>query len=207
MYIMPPDSVKAVRKAFEEIEIGPGNNGDALFVEHIPGHLGEEIDRPFELFSDHETLLQILRNDDPVKYQTIHKGTPFFFMAWTAYDMRNFEKALFYLDAAIAEDDLDVFFQVYDDDGIKIGGETKANDITLGVQDRPGVSFLPEPDAQGNVQFVVNWRDVSEPAGTGANGTAISYKCFSIDQDADLELIFADGFESGDTEAWTNEIP
>jgi len=34
----------------------------------------------------------------------MHKGTPFFFLAWTAFDLRNYEKALFYLDAALAED-------------------------------------------------------------------------------------------------------
>jgi hypothetical protein len=61
-------------------------------------------DRPFERFSDYEELLSILQRDDPQKYVKIHKGTPFYFLAWTALDMKNYEKAIFYMDAAISED-------------------------------------------------------------------------------------------------------
>jgi len=34
----------------------------------------------------------------------MHKGTPFGFLSWLSFDLRNYEKALFYLDTAIAED-------------------------------------------------------------------------------------------------------
>lgn len=63
--------------------------------------------------------------------------------------------------------------------------------------------FLPEPDAQGRPQFAVMWRDVSDPSGTGANGTGTSYRCFSIGP----EEIFSDGFESGDTSSWSGSVP
>jgi hypothetical protein len=45
-----------------------------------------------------------LREADAVKYRQIHKGIPFYFMSWLAFDLRNYEKALFYIDAGISED-------------------------------------------------------------------------------------------------------
>jgi len=45
----------------------------------------------------------LLTHDFP-KYQNVHKGTPFYIMAWLAFDIRNYEKALYYIDAAISED-------------------------------------------------------------------------------------------------------
>lgn len=41
---------------------------------------------------------------DQARYRSIHKGTPFYFLAWTAFEMENYEKALYYMDAAISED-------------------------------------------------------------------------------------------------------
>lgn len=61
-------------------------------------------DRPFERFSDYEELLRRLMMADPAKYQRMHKGTPFYSMSWLAFDLRNYEKALFFLDASISED-------------------------------------------------------------------------------------------------------
>lgn len=34
----------------------------------------------------------------------MHKGTPYYFLAWTAFDIRDYERAVYYLDAALAED-------------------------------------------------------------------------------------------------------
>ena len=33
----------------------------------------------------------------------IHKGTPCFFLGWTAFDLKNYETAVFFVDAAISE--------------------------------------------------------------------------------------------------------
>src|ERR1039458_6019246 len=41
---------------------------------------------------------------DEEKYRKMHKGTPFGFLSWVAFDMRNYEKAMFYMDTGIAED-------------------------------------------------------------------------------------------------------
>ena len=61
-------------------------------------------DQAFERFYDYKEFLIDLFNTDPQKYKNIHKGTPFFFMAWISYYMQNYDQALFYLDAAIEED-------------------------------------------------------------------------------------------------------
>lgn len=68
------------------------------------GNDTEVVDRPFERFKHYEELMHGLRSLDVRKYEEMHKGTPFFFMAWLSFDMRNFERALFYLDTAISED-------------------------------------------------------------------------------------------------------
>lgn len=109
-------------------------------------------------------------------------------------------------DAAIAQDELDVFAQVYDASGQPIGGEIKVNTFTENVQDQPAVRFLPESDGQGRSQFVVQWRDVAQVDGSSPRGTGISYRCFAVDGLPDQE-IFADGFESGDTSSWSTENP
>ncbi|MFH0957843.1 MAG: hypothetical protein V1897_03985, partial [Pseudomonadota bacterium] len=77
---------------------------DTFFSTFGPGNLLHATDRPFERFRDYEDLLQLLHSRNPQKYEQVHKGTPFFFLAWLAFDLRNYEKALYYLDAAISED-------------------------------------------------------------------------------------------------------
>jgi len=77
---------------------------DKFFETFGPGNVIGHTDRPFERFHDYERLLKVLREADDQKYKTIHKGTPFYFLAWTAFDMGIHEKALFYMDAAISED-------------------------------------------------------------------------------------------------------
>ena len=73
-------------------------------------------------------------------------------------------------------------------------------------QDRPRVRFLPEPDSAGRPQFAVVWRDVGDGSGADPNGTGTSYRCFAIDGLEEM-LIFADGFESGDTSSWSSSTP
>lgn len=78
--------------------------GEEFFQLFGPGNIINSTDKPFERFSDYEALLGKIRDADHDKYQRIHKGTPFFFLAWTAFDLRNYEAGLFYLDCAISED-------------------------------------------------------------------------------------------------------
>lgn len=75
-----------------------------FFGAYCPGNVIDIVDRPYERFEDYEMLLKIIRKDDRKKYEKIHKGTPFYFLAWLAFDLKNYEKAVFYMDAAISED-------------------------------------------------------------------------------------------------------
>jgi hypothetical protein len=49
-------------------------------------------------------LLSILRDADPGKYDRIHKGTPFYFLAIAAYSSGDHERALAFMDGAVDED-------------------------------------------------------------------------------------------------------
>ena len=80
------------------------SEGDEFWGLFAPGNTVPFSDRPFERFSDYEELLRRLMDADTAKYQRMHKGTPFYYMAWLAFDLRNYEKALFFLDASISED-------------------------------------------------------------------------------------------------------
>ena len=90
------------------LEVFPGFHDagrvDSFFSLFLPGNTRYTSERPHERFSDYEELLWKLMERYPDRYQQAHKGTPFYFMSWLAFDLRNFEKALFYIDAAISED-------------------------------------------------------------------------------------------------------
>ena len=103
--------------------------------------------------------------------------------------------------AMTAQEELDVFAQVYDANGEPIGEEFQVNTQTLGLQDKPSVRWLPDPDPRGREQFAIVWRDVVGNGDNTANGTGTSYRCFSIGA-GDPSAVFADGFESGDTTSW-----
>src|SRR6266540_6902466 len=79
--------------------------GDLMF---FPGRLYDpqtkKVVQPHDSLSIYEqTLLQISRID-PTLYARIHKGTPFYLMGWLAYEIKDYEKGVFYMDAALSED-------------------------------------------------------------------------------------------------------
>ena len=51
-----------------------------------------------------ERTLAILKDADERRYEALHKGTPFYFLGIAAYIAEDFERALFYMDCALAED-------------------------------------------------------------------------------------------------------
>jgi len=98
---------KLVQDALEHFKAGKFENpkdGDDFFGTFAPGNSADYPDRPYERFSDYEELLLRLMKTDAKKYRQMHKGTPFGFLSWLAFDMRNYEKAMFYMDTGIAED-------------------------------------------------------------------------------------------------------
>ena len=101
------------------------------------GNDTEVVDRPFERFKHYEELMHGLRSLDVRKYEEMHKGTPFFFMAWLSFDMRNFERALFYLDTAIS--------------GSRTGQALRDRCIFCG-----NLSAPPTPKTQSQELFILN---------------------------------------------------
>ena len=80
-----------------------------------------------------------------------------------------------------------VQLQRYASDGSALGGALQVNSYTTNSQSSPSVAS----DVDG--AFVVVWKSLGS-SGTDSEG-------FSI-QRTPVELIFADGFESGDVSAW-----
>lgn len=101
MYFLTSPLVELALQHFDYLELA---QGDEFFSTFGPGNIVNATNKPHERFNDYEELLRLLRQRNQQKYEQIHKGTPFFFLSWLAFDLRNFEKALYYLDAGISED-------------------------------------------------------------------------------------------------------
>lgn len=104
MHFLTNPLVNLALQHFDHLDSDEPQNGDWFFETFGPGNLPNATDRPHERFQDYEQLLKLLFDRDRGKYEKIHKGTPFYFLAWLAFDLRNYEKTLFYIDAAISED-------------------------------------------------------------------------------------------------------
>jgi len=65
-----------------------------------------EIDKrnPWEVIGIYKELLKNLKTQNEDRYKQIHKGTPFFWIGWNSFLIKNYDQAIFYLDAALAED-------------------------------------------------------------------------------------------------------
>lgn len=104
MYFFHDNLVNHALACFRAIDFNAAKDGDDFWRVFAPGNTTAFADRPFERFSDYEEMLGRLRTADPQKYERMHKGTPFYLMSWLAFDMHNYEKALFYIDSGISED-------------------------------------------------------------------------------------------------------
>ncbi|HMQ70639.1 MAG TPA: hypothetical protein PKA90_16805, partial [Ignavibacteria bacterium] len=70
------------------------HNADSFFQILVPpGYLGLL-----------EQILEILQEHDFAKYEKVHKGSPFYLLAINSFRIEDFERAVFYMDAAINED-------------------------------------------------------------------------------------------------------
>lgn len=87
---------------FEKIQTS--NEADKFFSKYGVANEVFTIKDPLERAHAYELLLYILRTHDNRQYSKIHKGTPYYFIAWTLYQTASFERALFYMDAAVSED-------------------------------------------------------------------------------------------------------
>jgi hypothetical protein len=107
-FMNKPIPLSNISELFKRMEFSDPQTGNLFFEIFGPGvavgTMDSLMERPYERFRAYEQLLIELQKADPQKYKEIHKGTPFFFLAWTGFGIGNYEKALFYLDAAISED-------------------------------------------------------------------------------------------------------
>jgi hypothetical protein len=89
---------------FSSLPLNDSAQANAFFEKFGAGNALSGPNQPYERLLVYEQLLNRLLIHDFPKYQNVHKGTPFYIMAWLAFDIRNYEKALYYIDAAISED-------------------------------------------------------------------------------------------------------
>lgn len=69
--------IEEVRKTYKELVIDGPTSGDGLFEQFGIGNKLTAPDFPYERFCDYEELLKMLYREDPEKYRSLHKGTPF----------------------------------------------------------------------------------------------------------------------------------
>lgn len=89
---------------FEQLDIKDGHTGDLFFETFGVPNTIELFNAPYERFISYEFLMQRLKEANANKFSLIHKGTPYYFLAWTAFEIRNYGKAVFYMDLALGED-------------------------------------------------------------------------------------------------------
>lgn len=105
MKLRPRDQYRGSISLIEDYEkINTWVDADNFFGMYGVGNSVIERDQPLERSWAYELLLYILQQYDKERYSNIHKGTPYYFIGWTLYEFGNFEKAFFYLDAAVSED-------------------------------------------------------------------------------------------------------
>jgi hypothetical protein len=59
---------------------------------------------PFHTLVFGEQLLSKCQKLDASAYEKLHKGTPFYWLTWAAFEVHDYETAAFYIDAAVSED-------------------------------------------------------------------------------------------------------
>lgn len=89
---------------FKERDLQRAADADRFFGEYGIGNTTDFPANPYERFFYYRQLLARLRASDPQKFALVHKGTPLYFLSWLAFDQHQFEAALQFLDASIAED-------------------------------------------------------------------------------------------------------
>lgn len=97
--------------AFNALDPSIHADCDALFGNFGAGNIASRgdplqhiISKPYERLAIYEHLMQEFQSADRAKYERMHKGTPYFFLSWLSFTIKDFEKAIFYMDAAISED-------------------------------------------------------------------------------------------------------
>lgn len=93
-------------KLFNDVDENVSSSCDKFFENQkfFPGNVIGQKHLPYDRFEIYESNLKLLRETFSGKFDKVHKGTPYYFLGWTAFDFRDYERAIFYMDAAISED-------------------------------------------------------------------------------------------------------
>lgn len=97
-------AIKQAAQDFQSLDVNDPSKCDAFFARFGVGNTLEMPYLTLERITYYEELLDHLQNQDRSKFETMHKGVPYYILSWLAADMRNYDRALFYMDAAISED-------------------------------------------------------------------------------------------------------
>lgn len=96
---------------FARLDPTDPTSADNYFMHYGPGHptiLSDPdltvIQKTQERLTFYEHILHETSTADIAKYQQVHKGTIFYLIAWLAFTLKDYEKAFFYVDAALSED-------------------------------------------------------------------------------------------------------
>lgn len=76
----------------------------------------------------YKKLLNHLKNQNENLYYLIHKGTPFFWIGWYSFLLKDYDQAIFYIDAALAEDKKKHLSDVWPDSGAAMFFDTRSDD-------------------------------------------------------------------------------
>ena len=72
--------------------------------DYLSAHRQPILSFPIAVIECWQKILESVLTVAPERYSSIHKGTPFYFLAMASYRIGDFEGALFYMDSAVGED-------------------------------------------------------------------------------------------------------
>ena len=90
-----PRNIADEGRFFEDTRYFPGRRYNPV---------SKEVIQPHESLRRYKQVLAQIKRIDPQRYAVMHKGTPFYIMGWLAYEMKDYESGVFYMDAALSED-------------------------------------------------------------------------------------------------------
>ena len=108
--------LKIFKKNYENNKLYEGSNADTYFnnfrenfypsnnnynILYFPPN---DLDKLFNIIDFYKELLKRIKDESETQYNNIHKGTPFFFIGWFSFLLKNYNEAIYYIDAAMNED-------------------------------------------------------------------------------------------------------
>lgn len=103
-YALTNGGVIDISTLIQEYENIPPLGGNPFFEKYGLGNINGVPVHPYERLKGYEILLDVLESHNSIHFREIHKGTPYYFMAWLSLQMEDYERGVFYMDTAIGED-------------------------------------------------------------------------------------------------------